>query len=205
MRGIINNSQEGITTCRTWDDYDFLDSIGLNFSIEMSAFLIPKCLGMIYETFSRVRRVFTSAPDSKNVFKHIFSQSNLAPCQVATYQVGVSKYEALSGLYIENESDKDIESSTAEIKNGPNETNDEYDYDDGDDDYFDDCGDYDCRTIYLFYTTTDVKVFTTSVKVDFNTFISNVGGSLGLFIGFSVLGGFFFVYDAFSSQISSNI
>ena len=123
---------------------------------------------------------------------------------MATYQVGFSKYDALSTLYIENESEKDIESSTAEIKNGLNETYDEYD-DGGDDDDNSDDDEDNCRTIILFYTTTDLKVFTTSIKIDFNTFISNVGGSLGLFIGFSVLGGFLFVYDVISSQISSNI
>ena len=53
----------------------------------------------------------------------------------------------------------------------------------------------DNRIIALFYSTTDVKVSTTNLRVDFNTFVSNVGGSLGLFIGFSVLGGFFFIYD----------
>ena len=56
------------------------------------------------------------------------------------------------------------------------------------------------RYINLFYTTTDVKVSRTSLRVDFNTFISNVGGSLGLFIGFSDLGVFYFIYDAISSK-----
>ena len=56
------------------------------------------------------------------------------------------------------------------------------------------------RGIALFYSTTVVKVSTTNLRVDFNTFVSNVGGSLGLFIGFSVLGGFFFIYDYISSK-----
>ena len=62
----------------------------------------------------------------------------------------------------------------------------------------------DHRLIYLFYTSTDVTVSTTSLRVDFNTFVSNVGGSLGLFIGFSVLGGFFFVFDIICSKVMSN-
>ena len=57
------------------------------------------------------------------------------------------------------------------------------------------------RVILLFYTTTDVKISKTSLKVDLNTFVSNVGGSLGLFIGFSVLGAFFFICDLISSNI----
>ena len=61
----------------------------------------------------------------------------------------------------------------------------------------------DARLINLFYSSTDVKVSTTSLKVDFNTFVSNVGGSLGLFIGFSVLGGIFFLYDIIFSKFIS--
>ena len=57
------------------------------------------------------------------------------------------------------------------------------------------------RVILLFYTATDVKISKTSLKVDLNTFVSNVGGSLGLFIGFSVLGVIFFIYDLISSKI----
>ena len=57
------------------------------------------------------------------------------------------------------------------------------------------------RVIILFYTTTDVKISKTSLKVDLNTFVSNVGGSLGLFIGFSVLGVMFFIHDLISSKI----
>ena len=60
------------------------------------------------------------------------------------------------------------------------------------------------RRIMIFYSTTDVKVSTTSLRVDLNTFVSNVGGSLGLFIGFSVLGGFFFVFDVISSKLKLN-
>ena len=60
------------------------------------------------------------------------------------------------------------------------------------------------RRIMIFYSTTGIKVSTTSLRVDLNTFVSNVGGSLGLFIGFSVLGGFFFVYDVISSKIELN-
>lgn len=112
--------------------------------------------------------------------------------------MGVSKYDALSQLYIEDESKKDIEPNADVIKNGTNGTRD----DDGDDSGEDDDN---YRSIELVYTNTDVKVSSTSIKVDVNTFISNVGGSLGLFIGFSVLGGFFFVYDVISSRILSNI
>ena len=59
------------------------------------------------------------------------------------------------------------------------------------------------RYLSLYYGTTDVKVSTTSELIDFSTFISNVGGNLGLFVGFSVLGGFFFIYDFTAAQCRS--
>ena len=51
------------------------------------------------------------------------------------------------------------------------------------------------RTVNIYYETNNVKISTTSVLIDLPTFISNVGGNLGLFVGFSVLGGLFFIYD----------
>ena len=51
------------------------------------------------------------------------------------------------------------------------------------------------RILSIYYETTNVKVSTTSELIDLPTFISNVGGNLGLFVGFSVLGGLFFIYD----------
>ena len=61
------------------------------------------------------------------------------------------------------------------------------------------------RTLGIYFATTDVKVYTTSYKIDLNTFISNVGGNLGLFVGFSVLGGLFFIYDFIASHVCKNI
>ena len=92
---------------------------------------------------------------------------------MATYQAGFSTYDAKSKLELEHDDENHIEDD----KYGPN-----------------------TRTIVLFYTTTDVKVSTTSLKIDLNTFVSNVGGSLGLFIGFSVLGVFFFINDVICSK-----
>ena len=51
------------------------------------------------------------------------------------------------------------------------------------------------RPISMYYATTDVRVSTTSALIDLATFISNVGGNLGLFVEFSILGGLFFIYD----------
>ena len=56
------------------------------------------------------------------------------------------------------------------------------------------------RAISIYYATTDVKVSTTSEVIDFPTFISNVGGNLGLFVEFSILGGLFFIYDFLAAR-----
>ena len=114
-----------------------------------------------------------------------------APCQLAQYSVGFTTFDAnrtfaLNELDINEYSDIDI--------NGTGLSSNQEDHREQNDH----------RLIYLFYTSTDVTVSTTSLGVDFNTFVSNVGGSLGLFIGFSVLGGFFFVFDIISSKVMSN-
>ena len=61
------------------------------------------------------------------------------------------------------------------------------------------------KTLHFYYATTDVKASTTSLKIDVNTFISNVGGNLGLFVGFSVLGGLSFIYNFIASHVCKNV
>ncbi len=43
------------------------------------------------------------------------------------------------------------------------------------------------RGIFMFYTNTDVMATKEILLVTFNSFISSIGGSLGLFLGFSGL------------------
>ena len=49
--------------------------------------------------------------------------------------------------------------------------------------------------ILFYYPTTDIRVESVEILVDFNSFISSVGGSLGLFLGFSFLGFLSLFYD----------
>jgi hypothetical protein len=51
------------------------------------------------------------------------------------------------------------------------------------------------RILGIYYDNPYIKISTTSELIDLPTFISNVGGNLGLFVGFSVLGGLFCIYD----------
>ena len=51
------------------------------------------------------------------------------------------------------------------------------------------------RFVEVSYTTADETVYSTDRLVDFASFISSVGGNLGLFLGFSFLGILFDVLD----------
>ena len=51
------------------------------------------------------------------------------------------------------------------------------------------------RFFYMYYTTADEIEFETDELVDFATFIGSVGGTLGLYLGFSFLGMLFPLYD----------
>ena len=51
------------------------------------------------------------------------------------------------------------------------------------------------RWIYMSYSTTKVKISTTSRLIEFASFVGSVGGNLGLFVGFSFISMFFFVYE----------
>ena len=51
------------------------------------------------------------------------------------------------------------------------------------------------KTIYLYYSTTEIKVKSSELLVTFSSFVSAVGGNLGIFIGFSFLGFFTKFYD----------
>ena len=51
------------------------------------------------------------------------------------------------------------------------------------------------KTIYLYYSSTEINVKSSELLVTFSSFVSAVGGNLGIFIGFSFLGFFTKFYD----------
>ena len=126
-----------------------------------------------------------------------------AHCQKAKYDIGWQTYDALSQIAIQKDTpervnktkDAEQESKREENETTENNTKNQTNSDKKETDNY--------RYLSLYYGTTDVKVSTTSELIDFSTFISNVGGNLGLFVGFSVLGGFFFIYDIISSYCRS--
>ena len=57
----------------------------------------------------------------------------------------------------------------------------------------------------MYYAETDVKVSTTSQLINVPTFISSIGGNLGLFVGFSFISAFFFIYNCLGKRGKSNV
>ena len=49
--------------------------------------------------------------------------------------------------------------------------------------------------IFFMYATTEIKVITEELLINFSNFVSSVGGNLGMFIGFSCFGVFSWTYD----------
>ena len=53
----------------------------------------------------------------------------------------------------------------------------------------------DTRHILISYSKNIVTAMTTSKLVDLATFISSIGGNLGLFVGFSLINSLFFLFE----------
>ena len=51
------------------------------------------------------------------------------------------------------------------------------------------------RYVYLYFTTPDETTYATNLMIDFPSFISSIGGNLGLFLGFSCMGVLFPLYE----------
>ena len=87
-------------------------------------------------------------------------------CKKSSYEVGIQSFDKLSMINIVDNKDG--------IKNSKKESP---------------------RAIFMYYSTTDIKVSTTSKLISLSSFISSIGGNLGLFVGFSFLSTFFFFYN----------
>ena len=186
MKGVFNYSEETRPACKTNDDYGLIDKLGENYSIFAAGKSYSKCLGTFYDLKWRIFRLnFQGITFLSKIilFELLFS---LAPCQTSAYDVGIDTSDRLSFVNI----NLPIEQVKKEIGNNANKNKSEV---------------WIPRLIYIYYATTDVKVFTTSLKIDLNTFISNVGGNLGLFVGFSVLGGLSCIYNFIASHICKNV
>ena len=59
----------------------------------------------------------------------------------------------------------------------------------------------DPRHVFLYYSTTDETTLTSELMIDLPSFISAIGGNLGLFLGFSFMGVIFSFYNMLKSHI----
>ena len=59
----------------------------------------------------------------------------------------------------------------------------------------------DPRHVFLYYSTTDETTMTSELIIDMPSFISAVGGNLGLFLGFSFMGVIFSFFNMLKSHI----
>ena len=57
------------------------------------------------------------------------------------------------------------------------------------------------RHIFVYYSTTDETTITSELLIDLPSFISAIGGNLGLFLGFSFMGVVFSFYNMIKSHI----
>ena len=78
-------------------------------------------------------------------------------CQKTNFNVGMQSYNNQSVLSINDPDDN----STKQKESG--------------------------RYINMYYSTTNIKISTTSKLLNLSSFVSSVGGNLGLFVGFSFL------------------
>ena len=60
------------------------------------------------------------------------------------------------------------------------------------------------RHIFVYYSTTDETTITSELLIDLPSFISAIGGNLGLFLGFSFMGVIFSFYNMLKSHIHWN-
>ena len=102
--------------------------------------------------------------------------SFLEQCKKTRYSVGMNTFDFLSMINIK---EPDFKVDNSEQKNH--------------------------RYIDFYYSTTEVKLSKTSKLITSSTFISSIGGNLGLFVGFSFISALLYIYELLEKSISENI
>ena len=106
-------------------------------------------------------------------------------CKKSRYRVGVQTYDKLSFVSIKEPPpnstlDKITKSETNQDSSDNNEGNQKENTR--------------SRAIYIYYSTTNVRLSSTSKLISLSSFISSIGGNLGLFVGFSFMSVLLYVY-----------
>ena len=108
-------------------------------------------------------------------------------CHKSSYHVGIQTFDKLSIVSIDENQEPNstmehgklkYEMSTNHGQNEKSATNENKP----------------SRTVLLYYSTTNVRISSTSKLISLSSFISSIGGNLGLFVGFSFMSVFLFAY-----------
>ena len=183
MSVIKRNDNIKIPTCNNTRSVDIISSVGHRFSKQLAKYNITKCPGdsISINYINILLSVMTC-----HLCYNIVSLSHSIPfyistfyileafCKKAAYNVGLQSFDRLSFINIDEKSD-----AFSATKKGST------------------------RAIFMYYSTTDIKVSTTSELISLSSFISSIGGNLGLFCGFSFLSSFFYVYRIFQKILRS--
>ena len=103
-------------------------------------------------------------------------------CKKSKYRVGVQTYDKLSFVSIKDPPpnstlDKSTNTETGQDSSDINKKENMR-----------------SRAIYIYYSTTNVRLSSTSKLISLSSFISSIGGNLGLFVGFSFMSVLLYVY-----------
>ena len=110
-----------------------------------------------------------------------------ALCHKSSYHVGIQTFDKLSIVSID---EKQQPNSTMDHEKEKYETSTNH----GENEQGATNKNKPSRTILLYYSTTNVRISSTSKLISLSSFISSIGGNLGLFVGFSFMSVFLFVY-----------
>ena len=103
-------------------------------------------------------------------------------CKKSKYRVGVQTFDKLSFVSIKDPPpNSTLDKSTKSETNQDSSDNNEKEHTRS-------------RAIYIYYSTTNVRLSSTSKLISLSTFISSIGGNLGLFVGFSFMSVLLYVY-----------
>ena len=185
MLGKIGQNSTKKKSCNNAIDFQSISLSGLQFAKQIAENKAPNCPGIYkpYTCISANKKIFPWNNTSNILICPSFS----ALCHKSSYHVGIQTFDQLSIVSIDEKQqpnstidhgNENYKTSTNHVENEQSATNENKP----------------ARTILLYYSTTNVRISSTSTLISLSSFISSIGGNLGLFVGFSFMSVFLVVY-----------
>ena len=186
MLGKIGQNSTKKKSCNNAIDFQSISLSGLQFAKQIAENKAPNCPGIYQHTLIHVylqKKIFPWNNTSNILICPSFS----ALCHKSSYHVGIQTFDQLSIVSIDEKQqpnstmdhgNENYKTSTNHVENEQSATNENKP----------------ARTILLYYSTTNVRISSTSTLISLSSFISSIGGNLGLFVGFSFMSVFLVVY-----------